>query len=190
MLLHVSDEHHQGAIEGAIPFNTQFFHDEYDDGPAFDDMYDGDGGGSALGIDNEPGDRDLLAETQGTSRRVRPETVNYARRAKRVDVRKLKENIWKGLDIVVPPSQGLEDESEDAAMVRCLLGFFVTNKVHLLSSLSRRTQMVVHQQILTRLAYSHQSSRTCKTRIQKISCLRSARASALFASYTSQTNGD
>lgn len=112
----LSDSYHQGATTGAIPFNTQFFHDEYDDGPGFDDIYDGDAGGDALGIDAEPGERDLLAETQGLSRRVRPETVNYARRAKRVDVRKLKENIWKGLDIVVPPSQGQEDEIEDTAM--------------------------------------------------------------------------
>ena len=28
--------------------------------------------------------------------------MNYAKRAKRVDVRKLKDNIWKNLDIVVP----------------------------------------------------------------------------------------
>ncbi|KAI5116872.1 hypothetical protein M0805_005838 [Coniferiporia weirii] len=105
---------------GAIPFNTQFFHDEYDDGPGFDDIYDGDGDGMAGGdnadIDAEAGERDLLSETQGQSRRVRPETVNYARRAKRVDVRKLKDNIWKGLDIIVPPSQGTEDESGDLNM--------------------------------------------------------------------------
>ena len=49
-----------------------------------------------------------------------PEMVNYARGAKRVDVRKLKENIWKGLDIVVPPNQGAEEESEDVQMVRIL----------------------------------------------------------------------
>ncbi|KAL5513141.1 hypothetical protein ACEPAH_3539 [Sanghuangporus vaninii] len=110
------DDAEEGGTNGAIPFNTQFFHDEYDDGPGFDDIYDGDGGGDALGMDVEPGERDLLAETQGVSRRVRPETVNYARRAKRVDVRKLKENIWRGLDIIVPPSQGLEDESDDTPM--------------------------------------------------------------------------
>ena len=105
---------------GAIPFNTQFFHDEYDDGPGFDDIYDGDGiPGADLNPEVETGDRDLLAETQGQSRRVRPETVNYARRAKRVDVRKLKENIWKGLDIIVPPSQGLDEEDEQ--MVSILL---------------------------------------------------------------------
>ena len=38
--------------------------------------------------------------------------VNYAKRAKRVDVRKLKENIWKGLDIIVPDSLTEESESE------------------------------------------------------------------------------
>lgn len=103
--------------EGAIPFNTQFFHDDYDDGPGFDDIYDGDGDGlpsaAAMGVDADAGERDLLAEVQGGSRRVRPEMVNYARRAKRVDVRKLKENIWKGLDIVVPPHQGEGEDGED-----------------------------------------------------------------------------
>lgn len=80
---------------GVIPFSTQFFHEDYDDGPGFDDA----------GIDSTPapeaaGEQDLLAETQGLGRRVRPEAVNYAKRAKRVDVRKLKENIWKELNIV------------------------------------------------------------------------------------------
>jgi len=60
------------------------------------------------------GEQDLLAATQGQTRRVRPETVNYARRAKRVDVRKLKENIWKGLDIVVTKD---EKEREEESMV-------------------------------------------------------------------------
>lgn len=83
---------------GAIPFNTQFFHDDYDDAPGFDDgdAYDGPGA-----PDIDAGEQDLLAATQGQTRRVKPEFVNYAKRAKRVDVRKLKENIWKGLDIVV-----------------------------------------------------------------------------------------
>lgn len=51
-------------------------------------------------VDVDAGEQDLLASTQGQTRRVRPEFVNYAKRAKRVDVRKLKDNIWKGLDIV------------------------------------------------------------------------------------------
>ena len=110
---------HAGENDGAIPFNTQFFHDEYDEGPGFDDVYDGDGEAGlgmpdASGIDN--GEQDLLAATQGQSRRVRPELVKYAKRAKRVDVRKLKDNIWKGLDIVVPETEGQDDDG-DTTMV-------------------------------------------------------------------------
>ncbi|KAL7280856.1 hypothetical protein ACG7TL_005800 [Trametes sanguinea] len=90
---------------GAVPFATQFFHDDYDDAGGFDDVYDG-------GAPVEAGEQDLLAATQGQSRRIKPETVNYAKRAKRVDVRKLKENIWKGLDIVVPPAEDEEDAME------------------------------------------------------------------------------
>ncbi|KZV96402.1 barren [Exidia glandulosa HHB12029] len=98
---------------GAIPFNTQFFHDDYDDGPGFDDVFDGD---MATGVDaTDVGqEEDLLAATQGQTRRVRPQAVNYSKRAKRVDVRKLKENIWKNLDIVVAHSDDRDkDESED-----------------------------------------------------------------------------
>jgi condensin complex subunit 2 len=98
--------------DGAIPFNTQFFHDDYDDGPGFDDMdgYDSDGSAPATVDAGEP---DLLAATQGQMRWVRPKFVNYAKRAKRVDVRKLKENIWKGLDIVVPQW----NDGDDGSMV-------------------------------------------------------------------------
>lgn len=94
-----------GVDGGAIPFATQFFHDDYDDGPGFDDVYDGGDGGAPV----EAGEQDLLAATQGQTRRVKPETVNYAKRAKRVDVRKLKDNIWKGLDIVAPAIEDGED---------------------------------------------------------------------------------
>jgi condensin complex subunit 2 len=38
------------------------------------------------------------------SNRVRPEYVQYARVAKKVDVRRLKEEMWKGMDIEVRPS--------------------------------------------------------------------------------------
>ena len=96
-----------------MPFNTQFFHED-DFGPGFDDDagYDGEGGGLP---DDDAGEQDLLAATQGQTRRVRPEFVNYARRAKRVDVRRLKENIWKGLDIVVPKKK---TDGDDEAMVK------------------------------------------------------------------------
>ncbi|KAJ7257937.1 condensin complex subunit 2/barren [Mycena haematopus] len=102
----------EDATAGAIPFNTQFFHDDYDDGPGFDDGdgYDDGGAGAA---EAEPGEQDLLAATQGKTRRVKPQFVNYAKRAKRVDVRKLKDNIWTGLDIVVPRTKG---EGEDDSM--------------------------------------------------------------------------
>jgi condensin complex subunit 2 len=53
----------------------------------------------------DAGEQDLLAATQGQTRRVRPEFVNYAKRAKRVDVRKLKENIWNGLNIDTRPPE-------------------------------------------------------------------------------------
>ncbi|KAF4593297.1 Condensin complex subunit 2 [Pleurotus pulmonarius] len=95
-----------------IPFNTQFFADDDDDGPGFNDDFDGPGIGSFPGMDGVDGDgeHDLLAATQGTSRRVKPEFVKYAKRAKRVDVHKLKDNIWKGLNIVVPNKGEDEDE--------------------------------------------------------------------------------
>ena len=69
--------------------------------------------------DTDAGEQDLLAATQGQTRRVRPETVNYAKRAKRVDVRKLKENIWKGLDIVIAKTK-LDDDKEDDESMVCL----------------------------------------------------------------------
>lgn len=69
-------------------------------------MYEGDGEGMGMGVsDADAGEQDLLAATQGQTRRVRPEFVNYAKRAKRVDVRKLKDNIWKGLNIVLPKDE-------------------------------------------------------------------------------------
>lgn len=96
----------------AIPFNTQFFHDDFDDdgdGPGFDDGDDGGGIGSS--IPGAGGDEpDLMAALAGNSRRVRPQYVNYTKKAKRVDVRKLKENIWKSLHIRAPNSKG-PDES-------------------------------------------------------------------------------
>ncbi|KAI0763375.1 condensin complex subunit 2/barren [Irpex lacteus] len=79
---------------GAIAFNTEFFQDDYDDTGGFDD-------GGDMGGDAEA-EQELLSSAQGPTRRVRPKFVNYAKRAKRVNVRKLKENIWRGLDIIVP----------------------------------------------------------------------------------------
>jgi len=64
----------------------------------------------------DPGEQDLLAGTQGKTRRVRPEFINYTKRAKRVDVRKLKENIWKGLKI--PTLDEQQPANPEAMMVR------------------------------------------------------------------------
>jgi hypothetical protein len=94
----------------SIPFNTQFFHDDDDDGPGFDDGFDGDLAGTA-----DPEEQDLLANTQGKTRRVRPEFIKYTKRAKRVDVRKLKENIWKGLKI---PTLDEQQRATSETMVR------------------------------------------------------------------------
>ena len=99
------------ADDQAIPFNTQFFHDDFDDdgdGPGFDDGDDGGGVGSvAPGAEGD--EPDLMATLVGSSRRVRPQYVNYTKKAKRVDVRKLKENIWKSLDIEVLKTKDPDD---------------------------------------------------------------------------------
>lgn len=100
----------EGDETGQLPFNTQFLNeDDYDDGPGLDDDFGG--------VDDAPRtteEEDLLAATQGQLKRTRPEFVNYAKKAKRVDVKKLKENIWKSLDIVVDHREkGEEDEEEE-----------------------------------------------------------------------------
>ncbi|KAH7105899.1 barren [Auriculariales sp. MPI-PUGE-AT-0066] len=99
-----------GDETGALPFATQFFNDDLDDAPGFDDAYDGEGPGpdATVGAPEE----DHLAASQGESRRIRPQAINYSKRAKRVDVRKLKENIWKSLGIVVDKVLDEEDEDE------------------------------------------------------------------------------
>lgn len=111
----------------SIPFNTQFFHDDDDDGPGFDDGFDGDLAGTA-----DPGEQDLLSGTQGKTRRVRPEFINYTKRAKRVDVRKLKENIWKGLKIPTPdeehpsnPEEMVRDSPENISHMRTCPGSLI-----------------------------------------------------------------
>ncbi|KAI0031273.1 condensin complex subunit 2/barren, partial [Vararia minispora EC-137] len=96
---------------GAVPFNTQFFNDDDDDAPGFDDGFDGDIGDVPTSAD--AGEQDLLVETQGQQRRVRPVAVNYTKRAKRVDVRKLKENIWKGLQISIPHKAAEDPDAMD-----------------------------------------------------------------------------
>ncbi|KAF9060221.1 condensin complex subunit 2/barren [Rhodocollybia butyracea] len=100
------------AAGDAIPFNTQFFHDNYDDGPGSNDAYDGNGGEGSGPVD--PGEKDLLAVAQGQTQRVKPKAVRFSKWAKQVDVRKLKENIWKGLNIdELTPKKNAEDMDVD-----------------------------------------------------------------------------
>lgn len=98
-----------------MPFNTQFFHDNGDgdvgldpdsgsergaddDGPTID----------SIGVDDED---NLWAGTQGL-KRTRPDYVKYTKRAKRVDVKRLKDSIWKGLEIFAPPIEGEAEDDE------------------------------------------------------------------------------
>ena len=102
----------------------------------FDDMdelptqsQDDGGGGAGVpisfgagGMEGEEVDLDeteLLA-SQTMLRKVKPEYVNYAKKAKRVDVRKLKETIWKELDIPRGAEES-ETESEVSRQTTCVL---------------------------------------------------------------------
>lgn len=86
-------------------YDGQFFHDDVDDAADFAEVDDG-----LLAETPAEGDEDdLWAGAQGL-KKAKPETVNYAKRAKRVDVKRLKDNIWKGLKI---PSRPSKDEAEE-----------------------------------------------------------------------------
>ncbi|KAI5479524.1 hypothetical protein MNV49_003466 [Pseudohyphozyma bogoriensis] len=74
---------------GMVPFATQGFLEDEDD--------------ADLGYPEDEEEDDLIQATQGTLRRVRPEQMNYEKRAKRVDVKKLKDTIWKELEVVTIP---------------------------------------------------------------------------------------
>lgn len=56
--------------------------------------------GEGLGEDNED---DLWKGTTGI-RKARPENVNFAKKAKRIDVKRLKDDIWSNLKSLIPPS--------------------------------------------------------------------------------------
>ena len=83
---------------GPIPFESQFFHADADD-DYNDDVLDAP---SAFGDPDGEVD-DLWQGTQGQElRKAKPENVNFAKKAKRVDVKRLKDDIWKGLKDLVP----------------------------------------------------------------------------------------
>ena len=69
---------------------------------------------SADGDEPDPvseAEEDLAALTLGQLKRVRPETVNYAKRAKRIDVKKLKDTMWKELEEVALPVKKVQSHS-------------------------------------------------------------------------------
>jgi len=101
------------GVDDAPFMNTQFFNEDYDDIPAFDDAFTG----TAAPDADDDDDQDLLAGTQEYAKRARPETVKYSKRAKRVDVRKLKQNIWKGLDI----KEKSEEQMVRSSPISCAL---------------------------------------------------------------------
>jgi condensin complex subunit 2 len=89
-----------------IPFESQFFHDD-GDGDVDDDAFVDDHLVAADEAD------DLWLSTQGEElRRPRPENVRYAKRAKRVDVKRLKDDIWTDLRglVDVPPDDEMEPQ--------------------------------------------------------------------------------
>ncbi len=93
------------------PFESQFFHDDADDGADFAEVDDG--LGDVLMADDlgEGAGDDLWAGTQSEQlRKAKPESVHYAKKAKRVDVKRLKDNIWRGLDL--PIDVDAESETE------------------------------------------------------------------------------
>lgn len=86
---------------GGMPvWDNQFMQGDEDDNdmPDFEEEGLGIPTTGNLSLSNE--EDDLLAATQGQLKRVRPDNVNYAKRAKRVDVKKLKDSIWDELEEV------------------------------------------------------------------------------------------
>lgn len=85
----------------AVPFDTQLLNlaEDDDDLPYFneDELDDTSPAGASASLDQ--GEDDLL-QSATQLKRVRPENINYAKRAKRVDVKKLKDSIWKELEEV------------------------------------------------------------------------------------------
>lgn len=101
--------------DAPMPLDTQFYHDGNEEGafelasalPQMDAT-------SAADVDMADFEEDDLVAQATALKRVKPEFVNYAKKAKRVDVRKLKENIWRELEIdgVIPQEEGERDSTE------------------------------------------------------------------------------
>ncbi len=125
---------HQGSADDEGPqgdYDANFFQDDglgFPDGPPDDDEEfadareafspgaegDGEAGSQGIAAALAEGSQEGAFGTQlvTQTRRLRPEYVQYARVAKKVDVRRLKEEMWRGI--------GFEDVSR-AALLRFLL---------------------------------------------------------------------
>lgn len=84
------------------PFESQFFQDDDDYGDMDNDV---DFGPIEPNVPVLPGSDeekdDLWAGTQMELKKTRPDNVNFAKKAKRVDVKRLKDDIWTGLKDLV-----------------------------------------------------------------------------------------
>ncbi|KDN49553.1 hypothetical protein K437DRAFT_255223 [Tilletiaria anomala UBC 951] len=86
----------------AAPYETQSQYDYNDELPPMED-----GGPISFGNATQEVDMDESELMGQTLRKVKPEYVNYAKKAKRVDIRKLKETIWK--ELAIPRSCSASD---------------------------------------------------------------------------------
>lgn len=95
------------------PFESQFFHDDATDMGDYADVDDA-LDPSALGGGDED---DLWQGSQGIElKKSRPENVNFAKKAKRVDVKRLKDDIWTGLrGLVADPKPPVVSSDEVGA---------------------------------------------------------------------------
>lgn len=104
----VGDEGMDMDDGGQLPFESQFFHDD-GDVDVDDDAFVDDHLMPGVGDDAD----DLWQSTQGEElRRPRPENVRYAKKAKRVDVKRLKDDIWTDLRGLVDDDGSESDAAE------------------------------------------------------------------------------
>lgn len=96
------------------PFESQFFQDDDDYGDMDNDVDFGPIQPNVPVLCG-PGEEedDLWAGTQMELKKARPENVNFTKKAKRVDVKRLKDDIWTGLKDLVPYSDKAGDTDTD-----------------------------------------------------------------------------
>lgn len=140
---------HGGFVDEG--YDTQYFQDDSDFGPLADGVLEE--LNNNVDLDDKEA-QDLLAATQDQLKRARPESVHYAKKAKKVDVKRLKDNIWKGLKIVVEapaeqdtetpaardegegsqPNDSLQEEREFSSVIEDLRTSYPTEKLNEIST--------------------------------------------------------